>query len=281
MKTMKEVAEERQKDKIESRRRIYQRLANGETTIDRLANTYLSQNYNNIMLYDTLSILAKALFDDYAVGEAYIPFRMNGLKDNMYKMERCRQEYEKFRRTMFKSESRVFERITDLYYEAVMRPMQLLEINIKQQLDKIAYTHSRYLSKLETLRQITMLGVGIKWAIEDVSYVVKNSTGKAGLVRGAHSSVDHRADMSGIQHWIIEMEKQVEAIPVKASDEVEQSFKRLEDEVISADLCLECTIIIGDEMGWTGLPDWFPILREPNEEERKEMKYKNRQDIEG
>lgn len=279
MMTMKETAEQRMADKVEARRRIYLRLSKGDVTIDQLSRNYLAQNYNNIMLFDTLSIVAYELWMDYTNHAAYVPATQT-VKNCLHRMERNRQLYETFRRTLFRSKERVFERITDLYYEAVMRPMQMLEINIKQQLDKMGMSHSQLLARLEMMRQITLLGVGIKWAIEDISYVVKNPTRDAGLVGGACSQVDFRADMTGIQHWIAELEKALGMVKVKATQDVERSFEALENRVISADLCLETTIIIADEMEWQNLPEWFPLLGKPTDEIREAMKYKTRKDIE-
>ena len=279
MKTWQEIADERQQDKVEARRRLFLRLHHGDLTVEQLENHYRAQNYNNIMLFDTLSVVANELFNDYVEGAPYIPTLKN-TKNYMYKMERCRQSYEAFRRTMYRSDGRIFEKITDLYYEAVMRPMQMLEINVKQLLDKERFQYSRYLAKLETLRLLTTFGVGISWAIEDISYVAKNPTGKAGYIGGPYCQIDSRANMRGIQHWIVELEREAGIMPKEASEGVENSFEQIENAIISGDLCLECAIIIADELKWEGLPAWFPLRQQPTEEHRAQMKYKTREDIE-
>lgn len=278
--TMRETDEMRAVEMVENRSRIMMRMRAGSVTRTDLENTYRAQNYNNTMLFDVLSIGAKDLFDDFkAGGRGYIPVALPRIKDYMHKMERCRADYEQFRRTMYGSEKNVYERMTDLYYEAVVRPLTLMEINVKQQLDKAGYTHSLYLSKLETLRHVSMLGVGITWAIEDLSYCAMNGP-KGSLVGGPHSRVHDKCNMKGIQHWIVALEGQLDILPVKASADVEASFRQIEKAIISSDLAMNCAVIIADEMNWEGLPKWFPVLIRPDEKTRKDFGFRTREEIE-
>jgi len=279
MKINSNIDEFRQQNKVQARLNLYRQLASGKINVNYLENRYRTLNFNNIMLFDTLSVVANELFNDYVEEAPYIP-RLSNTKNYMYKMERCRQTYEAFRRTMYRSENRFFEKITDLYFEAVMRPMQLVEINLKQLFDKERFPYSRYIAKLETLNILTAFGVGISWHIEDLSYVAQNPTGQAGLVGGRFSKIDSRVNMQGIQHWILELERELGPMPVEATDHIQQSVEQLENEVVSGDLFLECTIIVSDEMKWEGLPSWFPFLEKPTEEHREKMKYKTREDIE-
>lgn len=280
--TMRDMVERREREKEASRRHIAERLRTEGLTRRSLLNAAYAANYNNIILYDTLMVYAQDVLDGWRTmrsgGESMVPRldepRHRRMTDAMVRMERCCNTFRQFEREQFKYKGnmQLLNEVSNLYYEAVFRDVQLLEINVKQQLDKMGFAYSRLIARLESMRMIACLGIGLSWSIEDLTFV--------GYGDGRTSYVDKRANMTAIQHWICALQTLFDVPVVKADPNVEASFNQFCGRVETGSLAIECFVIIGDEHGWRDLPKWFIIDNPPSDDLRKDFKYKTREDIE-
>lgn len=280
--TMRDMMEGREASKASSRRHIIERMKDDGITCHSLLNMAYAANYNNLLLYDTFSVYASDLLDQWRImrsgGESMVPrldeHRHRRMTDAMVKMERCLKQFRQFRVAYFshKGNQDLFNAVSDLYYEAVFRDVQMVELNTKQQLDKMGFPNSLLLARLETMRMISCLGVGLSWSIEDMTAV--------GYGDGRVSHVDPRTNMTGVQHWLCEVCALFAVPEVEASENVQRSFELFCNRVETGSLAIECFVIIGDERQWTDMPKWYIVAERPSEEERARFKYKTREEIE-
>lgn len=279
--TTRELVEERNKQKDEQQLALYKKYKSEGYTREVLHVMAQIQNINNMLLYDTLCIFVHDIVGEWKqmeLGEkSIVPrFGTDGerrrLKNIIKKMEACCYAFRRMKSLSIENKHDVFKSVSDIYYEAVMNDIVLLEVMVKQQLDDMKVPNSRLHARLEMMREIASLGIGLAWKVEDISFCEYDGY--------AYSCVKKEENMIHVQHWICEFQAMLGLKPMLANDNLTTTYERFAKRVSTGMLAMECMVIIGDEIGWDNKPSWFP-LGEPVDETRDGFMYKSRKDIEG